>query len=626
MRRLSLLAVLFGPLFALAPSIGSAQNTTIPQRSDIEAKYKWRLEDIYSDTLAWGADFSHLESQMGRIEEFRGKLGESATILYQCLSLKDSLSSILDRLYVYAHMKKDEDTRIPEYQTLADRISTLSAHFGEEISFIRPEIISIPNQTLTSYLSSSDKLKVYEFYIDKIMRLKAHILSPKEEGILALSRIATRGPSNIFDMLDNADIEYPAIKDENGRNFQLTKERYYKLLESPDRRIRRDASKAYNEAYLAYVNTLGATLGASVNTDWFYAQARGYKSTLEADLDDDNIPASVFDNLIATVDASLPMVHKWTALRKRYFKLDKIYPYDLNVPFVPEASIEIPYDSAVGIVMKAIEPLGDQYAKDIRAGFKAGWVDVYETEGKQSGAYSWGAYSTHPYVLLNYNNSTENVFTVAHEMGHAMHSFYTHKSQPYIYEDYSTFVAEVASTSNEALLIHYLLNNTTDKKQKLYLLNYYIEQILGTFYTQVMFSEFEKAIHDVVERGGALSAESMRKIYGDLYQKYWGPDLTMEEWHNLGCLRIPHFYGSYYVFQYATSYAAAHALTQNILSGEPKARERYLNLLASGGNDYPVELLKKAGVDMTQPQAVDATVKLFGDLVNQVEKLIQEQN
>jgi len=625
MRRSPLFAVLLSLAIAVAAPIVSAQNAKIPQRADIEAKYKWRLNDIYPDTLAWEADFARLQSQMGEMAKFQGHLSESAETFFKCLSFRDSLSNILDRLYVYAHMKKDEDTRIPEYQALADRVSTLSAHFGEETAFVRPEIIAIPNERLDNYLSTDNNLKLYEFYIDKIMRLKSHILSSKEEAILALSSIATRGPSNIFDMLDNADIEYPSIKDEKGKEIKLTKERYYKILESTDRRVRRDASKAYNEAYLNYVNTLGATLSASVNSDWFYAQARGYKTTLEADLDGDSIPTSVFENLITTVDASLPALHKWTALKKKYLKLDKIYPYDLNVPFAPEAKIEIPYDSAVAVIMKAIEPLGAQYTSDIRRGFNSGWADVYETEGKQSGAYSWGAYSTHPYVLLNYVNSTENLFAVAHEMGHAMHSFYTHKGQPYIYEDYATFVAEVASTSNEALLINYLLNNTTDKMQRLYLLNYYIEQIVGTFYTQVMFSEFEKAIHDIVEQGGALSAESMRKIYGDLYKKYWGPELTMEDWQNLGGLRIPHFYNSYYVFQYATSYAAANALTRNILNGDAQARQRYLDLLASGGNGYPVELLKKAGVDMTRPEAVDATVKLFAGLVNQVEALLREQ-
>jgi oligoendopeptidase F len=306
-------------------------------------------------------------------------------------------------------------------------------------------------------------------------------------------------------------------------------------------------------------------------------------------------------------------------------KLDKIYPYDLDVPLAPEQNKDVPYDSAEAIIQRALAPLGSTYLSDLKNGFNSGWVDVYETEGKQSGAYSWGAYSTHPYVLLNYNNSFENFFAVAHEMGHAMHSFYSHKTQPYVYESYATFVAEVASTTNEALLINYLLQNSKDKKQRMYLLNYYIDQIIGTFYMQVMFSEFEKAIHDQVEQGGALSAEAMRKIYGDIYRKYWGPELTLETWNDIGGLRIPHFYSSYYVFQYATSYAAAQAISQMILKGDTAERDKYLNMLTLGGYGYPVDQLKSGGVDMTQPEVVNATIALFSSLVDEMEKLISEK-
>ena len=613
----------------LAFLIGSslrAQESKIPQRSDIESEYKWRLEDIYPDSSAWNADFERLKAQYPEVESFKSRLGQSADVLYRCLSLRDSLENILDRLYVYANMKKDEDTRVPYYQEISDRISTLSAQYGEATSFIRPEIISIPDGTLRNFLSSDDKLKLYAFYIENIIRLKAHILSPQEEAILALARIATRGPSNVFDMIDNADIKFPKVKDEKGIMVQLTHQRYSKIMESTNRRVRRDASKAYNETYLNYVNTLGANLASSVNDDWFYTQARQYNTCLERDLDSDNIPASVFDNLIKTVDANLAPLHKWVSVRKKAMKLDKIYPYDLYVPLVPELNKEIPYDSAVVTLQKALAPLGDKYQAELGRGFNSGWIDVYETEGKWNGAYSWGAYSTHPYVLLNYNNSFDNFFAVAHEMGHALHSYYSHKTQPYVYESYTTFVAEVASTTNEALLINYLLANAKDKKERMYLLNYYIEQIIGTFYTQVMFSEFEKALHDQVEQGGALSAESMRKTYREIYQKYWGPELTLESWHDLGGLRISHFYSSYYVFQYSTSYAAAQAISQKILKGDTAARDKYLNMLTLGGYGYPVDQLKSAGVDMTQPEAVDATINLFSSLVDEMDRLLGEGN
>ncbi len=603
-----------------------AEESKIPQRADIAAKYKWRLQDIYADTIAWQADFNRLQAQMGSLDAFEGKLGQSADNLYQCLALRDSLSNILDRIFVYAYLKKDEDNRIPQYQELADRASTLSAHFGETASFIRPEIITIPDSTLVSFLNSYDRLKLYKFYIEDIIRLKAHILTPGQESILAMARIATRGPSNIFNMIDDADIKYPVVKDEHGKKIQLTKERYYKLLESSNRRVRREASKAYNESYLTYVNTLGATLASSVNDDWFVAEARDYKSTLARDLDSDSIPISVFTNLIATVDSNLTPLHKWTDLRKKIMKLDKIYPYDLDVPLARPEKMEVPYDSAVATIEEALAPLGENYVNEFKKGIKSGWIDVYETQGKASGAYSWGAYSTHPYVLLNYNNSIDNFFSVAHEMGHAMHTYYSHQAQPYVYESYTTFVAEVASTTNEALLINYLLDHAKTKDEKIYLLNYYIQQIIGTFYTQVMFSEFEKAIHDNVEQGGALSAESMRKIYHDIYQKYWGPELTLESWNDIGCLRIPHFYNSYYVFQYATSYAAAQEISQKILKGDTQTRDKYLNMLTLGGSEYPVDELKSAGVDMTRPEAIKATIALFGNLVDQMEKLLEEKD
>jgi oligoendopeptidase F len=627
MKRSKLFRITIAPfLLCLAlDSISFADNSKIPQRSDIASQYKWRLEDIYPDTNAWLADFNRLQTQMNGFNAFEGKLASSPKTMYDCLTFRDSLSNILDRLYVYAFLKKDEDTRVPYYQQLSDRISALSAHYEEITSFIRPELIAMPESTLNTFLAGNDNLKLYDFYIRNILRSEAHILSPDEESLLALSSFATRGPSNIYDMIDNADIKFPMVKDEKGKQVQLTHERYYQILKSPDRNVRRAANKAYNGAYLNYINTLGATLGSSVNTDWFYAQARKYSSTLEMSLDGDSIPFSVYDNLIKTVDSNLEPLHKWTSLRKRILKLDKIYPYDLDVPLAPEAKIEISYDSSKALIETALAPLGEKYLSDMKNGFKSGWVDVYETEGKQSGAFSWGAYSTHPYMLVNYVNSIDNVFTVAHEMGHSMHSYYTHRTQPYVYEGYATFVAEVASTTNEALLINYLLDHAKTKNEKVSLLDYYIEQIIGTFYTQVMFSEFEKAIHDEVEHGGALSAEYMRQIYGDLYKKYWGPELSMEEWNNIGGLRIPHFYNSYYVFQYATSYAAAQAISQKILHGDIETRDKYLHLLTLGGSMYPVDELKTAGVDMTQPAAVDSTIALFSSLVDQMEKLLQEK-
>ncbi len=602
----------------------SADVQKVRQRSEIDGKYKWKLDDIYRDTLAWQADYDIVKSRMGELENFKGKLGESSKTLYKCLSLKDSLNIILGRLYVYANMKSDEDTRVSEYQELGGKIGALNAQFGSVESFVGPEILAIPDDKLKKFLKSDRNLDVYQFYIENLIRSKAHILSPEEENILALSASATRGPGNIFGMLNNADIKFPSITDEKGQEIELTRERYGQLLQSTDRRVRLDASKAYNETYLKYFNTLGATLNASVNDDWFLAQARKYNTCLEHSLDDDNIPPAVFASLIEAVNANFAPLHKWASIRKRILGVDELHPYDLSVPLVPEAKKEIPYDKAVATLFEGLKPMGKDYLRDLKAGLNSGWIDVYETAGKRSGAYSWGSYSTHPYVLLNYVDNMENMFTLSHEMGHAMHSYYSKKTQPYINAYYSTFVAEVASTTNEAIMIKYLLEHTTDKKEKMYLLNYYIEQIIGTFYTQVMFSEFEMKIHEVIEQGGSLSAQSLRNMYREIYQKYWGPELVFDEWNDFGGLRVPHFYRSYYVFQYATSYSAAQAISRKIVEGDKNTLKNYHEFLTWGGNDYPVNQLMKIGVDMTTPGPVNDTIKVFSDLVDEMERLLNE--
>ncbi len=596
----------------------------IPQRSEIPDKYRWRLEDIYPSDSLWEYDFSRVKNLLPVMKGFKGHLAESGKALFDCLVMQDSIWNIMDRLYVYAYMKLDEDTRISKYQELSDRAANLNTEVHEVTSFIGPEILSIPKTKLEDLFRQEKKLSLYDHYIDNIQRKKAHTLSPLEEELLAKSGNIARIPRAVFTMIDDADIKFPSIKDEEGNQVQLTKERYAKFLESTDRRVRKEAMDAYNQAYLAYLNTLGATLAGSINKDIFYARARKYNSCLEAALDQDNIPVEVFENLIKTVNQNLEPVHRYVSLRKKVLGVEELHKYDLWVPLVPEAKMEIPYDSAVALILNAMKPLGQDYVNALREGFASGWVDVYETEGKGSGAYSWGAYSTHPYMLLNYNNTLDNVFTVAHEMGHNMHRYLRTKKQPYIYGGASIFVAEVASITNEMLLMDYLLKNTRDKAQRLYLLNYYIEMIQGTFYTQVMFAEFEKEAHQKAEAGEALSASSLRKIYREIYRKYHGPDLTLDSLDDLSCLRISHFYRNFYVYQYATSLAAASAFSKKILNGDKKALRRYIELLEAGESDYPINLLKKAGVDMSSPEPINATIQLFADLVDQLEKLLLE--
>jgi len=604
----------------------SAEVKKAPQRSEIADQYKWKLEDIYADTTAWMADFQKLQSRMDELSQYKGKLGESAETLYNCLKLQDDLNIILGRLYVYAFLKQDEDTRIPEYQELGGKITSLNSSFGAIESYINPEILQIPEETLRGYIKSYPGLKEYEFFIEDLLRSKAHILSPEEETILAKAGNATAGVEDIFTMIYYADIKFPTIKDENGNEIELTRQRYSEILKSPNREVRRNASQAYNEAYFKYFNSLGATLSTKVRGDWFYSDSRHYSTCLENALDGDNIPNTVVTNLIKAVNDNLAPLHKYIALRKKVMGLDELHGYDTNVPLVPEAEQKITFDEARELVKDALKPMGKTYGKDLAMGLSSGWIDVYETEGKRSGGYNWGSYSTHPYILMNYNNNMEEVFTLAHEMGHAIHSYYSKRTQNYRNSGYATFVAEVASTTNETIMINYMIDHAKDKKKKMYLLSQQIEEFIGGFYFQTLLTEFELAIHTAVENGEALSAEGMRKTYRDLYQKYWGSDLVIDDWADWGGIRVPHFvtHRPYYVFQYSTSAAAAQAISKKIMAGDKKFRDNYLEFLTWGGSDYPVNELKRIGVDMTSPQPVDDAIAAFSGWVDELDKLLTE--
>jgi oligoendopeptidase F len=448
-----------------------------------------------------------------------------------------------------------------------------------------------------------------------------HIRSGEVEELLAQSVMMARGSENVFTLLDDADLKYPVIKDEDGHEVRLTKQRFSKFMESSDPRVRRDAHVAFTSAYRDHVNTLSASLSASVNKDVFYARARKYESCLHHALDANNIPVSVYQALIDSTEANLAGLHKWMALRKRILGLKEMYPYDAFCPLFPEQSQDIPYDDAVGEVMEAIQPLGERYHTALKDGFANRWVDVFETEGKASGAYSWRNYTSHPFVLMNYNNTLNNLFTLAHEMGHAMHSHLSNAAQPFQKAQYAIFVAEVASTLNEGLLLRRLLSRATDTKQKLFLLNRQIDNTLGTFFHQVLYAHFELMIHDVVERGGALSPDRMNEMWDQLTRTYYGPAVTIDDDIKFKWSRIPHFYNSYYVYQYATSFAASQAIMDKFLAGEEGIVDKYLTLLSSGGNDYPINQLKKCGVDMTTPAPIEATRKLFAALVAEVERL-----
>jgi oligoendopeptidase F len=599
---------------------GKAWN--LPKREEIDPKYKWKLEDIYADNDQWERDFNKVKQLSGEIVKFKGTLSHSAKQLFLCLKFAEKLQSLNDKVFVYARMRRDEDNTNPVYQDLTSRAMSLNTEVYAAVSFIIPEIISMPEEKLRGFLENHKELKIYTQYIDDILRQKQHILSEREEEILALSAEIANAPSDIFTMINNADIKFPSIKDETGTEVEVTKGRYIKFLESRDRRVRKDAFHALYSSYKRQKNTIASTLSSSVKKDKFYATVRRYNSSIEASLDADNIPVKVYDNLINTVGKNLSLLHRYLELRKKALKLDELHMYDLYVPIVEESRKDIPYREALALVEKGLEPLGKEYLGYLRNAFESGWIDVYENQGKTSGAYSWGTYLTHPYVLLNYQGTIKDVFTIAHEMGHAMHSFYTNKAQPYIYSDYRIFVAEVASTVNESLLMNYLLENTNDKNEKAYLLNHYLEEFRGTLFRQVMFAEFEKIIHSSVERGEALTTQTLNKIYRGLNEKYFGSGTVIDEDIEMEWARIPHFYSSFYVYKYATGFSAAISLSQQILNEGKQAVERYMEFLSGGSSDYPLELLKKAGVDLSKPQPVQDALDVFGQVLSEMEGLI----
>jgi len=598
-----------------------AKPKAIPQRDNIDDQLKWNLADIYLSEKAWEADFSKARELIKIAATFSGKLAESPAVLYDCLTTRSELELITANLYQYAHLNRDLDNRQSKYQAMSDRAAALRSEAGAAFSFVEPELLTIDETRLIAMAGRLEKTDEYDFYIRELIRIRKHVRSEEVEELLAQSALMARGAESIFTMLNDADLKYPVVKDENGNEVTLTKQRFAKFMQFSDRRVRQEAHEAFYSVYKEHVNTTAAALAAGVNRDIFYARARRFDNSLHAALDGHNIPERVYHSLIETTESQLEGLHRYVALRKRLLKLDEIKSYDLVCPLFPERDYDVPYTQAVGQTIEALKPLGDDYSKTLNRGFDSRWVDVCETEGKGSGAYSWGNYRAHPFVLMNYNDTVDNMFTLAHEMGHALHSYYSNKAQPYPKAQYSIFVAEVASTLNEGLLVQHLLSKAVDKLDKLYILNRRVDNTLGTFFNQVMYAHFELEIHRRVENGGALSSDVLSELWGELTQKYFGPDLIVDELSRIKWSRVPHFYLNYYVYQYATSYTASAAILEKFLSGEQGIIERYLELISSGGNDHPIEQLKRCGVDMTTPAPVEATLKLFADQVDVMDRL-----
>ena len=595
---------------------------TVTKRSDIPKEYTWDLESIYQTNADWEQSYKTISQRVPELESLKGTLAQSGQALLNVLQKRDEVFEQLETLFVYASMRKDEDTTNGLYQGMFDRAMQLLVRVSTAISYIEPEILALPQETLERYLQETPGLQIYRHQLQDITRLRPHVRSAEVEAVLAAAGEISEGPDTVFSMIENADLQLPIIQDEAGSQVQLTNGNYLVYIRSKDRSVRKAAFEGMLGTFLKQRNTIAANLATHVKADIFFTRQHAYASCRESALSRYNIPVSVYDSLVQTVSEYIPLLNRYMELRKRILGLDELHMYDLYVPIVEEAADEISYEQARETVLAALSVLGENYQNVLKRAFTERWIDVYETPGKRSGAYSGGAYQTHPFVLLNFQNKRDSLFTLTHELGHSMHSYFTRTSQPYQYGDYTIFVAEVASTLNEALLTDYLLRTTDNSEVRMAILNHALEDIRGTLYRQTMFAEFEQLVHSRAEEGEPLTTDSLSAWYHDLNAKYYGGVALVDELIDIEWARIPHFYSSFYVYQYATGISAANALAQQILHEGAPAVQRYLAFLSSGSSDYSIELLKKAGVDMTSPQPVEQTCRLFGNYLKQMEELL----
>lgn len=586
------------------------------QRSEIAQQDKWRIEDIYATDQAWEADYNECIRRAKEKCAYQGRLAESALILYQALKESDEADLLVEHVYVYAFMKYYEDTANAVYQEMSGRAQAAVTKLSEKYAFLTPEILAIDQKKMQEYLNS-DTIALYRHALEDILEKKEHALSEKEERLLAMAGQVTASPNEIFSKFNNADVKFGTILDEDGNEVELTNGRYSVFMESNDRSVRENAFKALYRQYGNYKNTLAATYYANVKQACFYAKARKYDSTLQMYLSGSFIPEKVYHNLIETVHKNLDKMHAYVSLRKQVLGVDELHFYDIYAPMVSDITMKIPYEEAKDIALKALAPLGEEYLSKVKEGFESGWVDVYENTGKRTGAFSWGTYGVHPYVFLNYTDTLNDVFTLVHEMGHAMHTYYSNANQPYPYAGYRIFVAEVASTCNEALLMQYLLKNCTDLSEKKYLMNHYFEQFKGTLFRQTMFAEFEMITHKMAEDGEVLSAQALCDVCRKLNEEYFGEDMVIDDEIALEWSRIPHFYTPFYVYQYATGYSAAIAIASKIFKGDEKTLKGYKQFLSGGCSMHPIDLLKLCGIDMESPQVIQEALDVFGQLLEE---------
>ena len=635
---LSLPLLLLAPLFtacaatseetvAVVDSVAAPQEESgeLPERGTIDAKHTWDLDHFYTSKAAWEAELKASAAAAEGLAAMRGKVSESPANLVQFLKMSEEAVQMLERAYAYTMLLRDQDTRESDPQAMFEQARNVAVQFGEAISWFEPEVLGLPEGQLMEWCRTTPELQIYEHSFADMLRTQKFVLSAREEELMAMTGKITGTAQGAFTMLTNADMSFPTIQDENGNDVELSEGRYSKFMQSKNRDVRRAAFLGTLGAYLEFKNTMAALLGGSVQKDVFYARARGYESALHAALTPDNVPVSVYTNLIETVHEHLPKLHRYMEIRRQQLGIDAVHLYDTFVPLVDSAPPTIEYDDAVATIIDALAPLGDEYLEPMKAGFSDRWIDVYETKGKKSGAYSMGIYSRHPNILLNYNDTYNEMFTTAHEMGHSMHSWFTTHEQPPVYGDYPIFLAEVASTCNEVILGDYLRRRAKDRDERLYLVNLQLEGIRGTVINQTMWAEYEMLIHAQAEAGVPLTYDGLAETYRGLVEKYFGPAYAHDEEVGGYWTRIPHFYRGFYVYKYATSYCASVALGQRVLSGDPAAVEAYLGFLKAGSSAYPIDILKAAGVDMGTPAPIHATMEQFGTLLDELEVLLAEK-
>lgn len=594
----------------------------LPKREELPENLTWDLTKIFSSDQEFDEKYLELSEKLKKSEKYKGTLDQGASQFLDAIEFVLSVYRQTEIIYVYAHLKNDQDTGNTEYQALYARASSLFSKVSEAVSWFEPEILQLSDERIWQYFKEEPKLEVYRHYIQQIVDNRAHVLSADQESLLAGAGEIFEASSDTFAVLNNADLVFPTIEGENGEQVQLSHGVYGQLLESTDRSVREAAFKGLYSVYEQFRNTFASTLSTHIKGHNFKAKVRNYSSAREASLSNNHIPESVYDTLVAVVNKHLPLLHRYMELRKRLLEVEKLHMYDLYTPVLGEAPITFTYEEAKEKALEALKPMGEEYMTIVEKAFSERWIDVVENKGKRSGAYSSGSYDTNPYILLNWHDTLDQLFTLVHEMGHSVHSYFTRSNQPYVYGDYSIFLAEIASTTNENILTEYLLETEKDPRVRAYVLNHYLDGFKGTVFRQTQFAEFEHFMHTEDEKGVPLTSEYLSDSYGKLNAKYYGPAVEEDPEIKFEWSRIPHFYYNYYVFQYSTGFSAASALAKRILSQEPDALENYLAYLKAGNSDYPVEVMKKAGVDMTQAAYIEDAMSMFEQRLNELEELI----